>query len=58
MVSFGGLWSAWSYERVLVKVTYLKVKVGLCEVLVQSRRQVLSCGQDDAAEREHTVVGS
>lgn len=30
-------------------VTHLKVKLGLCEVLVQSRRQVLRRGQDDAA---------
>ena len=31
------------------RVTYLKVEVRLGEVLVQSRRQVLSRGQDDAA---------
>ncbi len=35
-----------------VNVSYLKVKVGLGEVLVQSGRQVLRCGQDDAAHRQ------
>lgn len=43
-----------------LKSTYLKVKVGFYKVLVQSRRKVLSCGQDDAADRKHTqtVVNS
>lgn len=36
----------------VVDVTHLKVKVGFCEVLVQSRRQVLGRGQDDAAHTD------
>lgn len=44
----------WLHACVSVKVRYLKVKFCFCEVLVQSRGQVLSCGQDDAAERGNT----
>lgn len=33
-----------------IKVTHLKVKVSIREVLVQSRREILHCGYNDAAK--------
>lgn len=36
--------------------TYLEIKIGLWEVLVQRRRQKLCCHYDDAAESKHYTV--